>query len=422
MEWPLLQVLLADRGPGSRASRTRVSLVVVESIRLQVDVADCRTAAADDESFWMHASRSALRFRAFTWLRLLIARGSVRDRLERLLVGIDWLGAPAVSDSTTGYLLASGGKAEDSPFVDNLDLKATLKFVDRRAAFTVKEVPLFETRKSETTKAIAESCWFEVERGDIEKAYAGYGRTLDLHAAAEPIEWTRRWQLELGPKDFQRRLSGRGGHRRLAPGHDEEPVVPNPLILNPPYTPKIKRLRLYYSASIEIRPAQDPSDAPDRFYHVEPFGHRLAPRPELATDVPLLPQFDADGELLVGLEGVVAPQNIALLFQMAPGSADPDLPHGELGWSFLDGDDWRPLGGGRVLSDTTRSPELRIITFDVPAVRAHCSARPLLAGGDRARRGWPAGGDRCPGRARDGRAGPPPVRRFDSRRTRSGTG
>ena len=56
-----------------------------------------------------------------------------------------------------------------------------------------------------------------------------------------------------------------------------------------------------------------------------------------------LPRYENQGELYVGLQNVSAPQNVAILFQAAEGSADPDLVPPTIEWSVLDGDRWVDL-------------------------------------------------------------------------------
>ena len=80
-----------------------------------------------------------------------------------------------------------------------------------------------------------------------------------------------------------------------------------------------------------------------------------------------LPQYDNEGELYIGLQEVRPPQHLRLLFQMAAGSADPDLPPVPVQWHYLSGNRWLPLEEEHVLDDTTRGLiNTGIITFALP--------------------------------------------------------
>jgi len=113
-----------------------------------------------------------------------------------------------------------------------------------------------------------------------------------------------------------------------------------PVVLNEPYTPTLREVSLSYHAQ---------SAAADlRLFQVGPFGQR---RNSQAT---LLPEFENAGELLLGLSGLAAGDSVSLLFQIAEGSADPDLPRQDVQWSVLCADHWRPLAGSEIARDTTR--------------------------------------------------------------------
>jgi hypothetical protein len=93
--------------------------------------------------------------------------------------------------------------------------------------------------------------------------------------------------------------------------------------------------------------ARDPSE---RLLHVHPFG--VAP---LDPQYPrLCPRYEYAGELYIGLCDVTAPRRLSLLFQLVPGSADPDLEPPRITWWYLDGDHWCDLHArGGVLHDST---------------------------------------------------------------------
>lgn len=136
--------------------------------------------------------------------------------------------------------------------------------------------------------------------------------------------------------------------------------------VNPPYTPKLKRLLVDYTASIEravpaVASAADgrPIDPMLQLLHVHPFGSVALAAPALATGAALLPAYDDEGELYIGLAGLEAertlPQRLSLLLQLAEGSADPEVAPPALQWSVLHGNDWQSLHShGGLLADGTR--------------------------------------------------------------------
>lgn len=153
-----------------------------------------------------------------------------------------------------------------------------------------------------------------------------------------------------------------------------------PVILNEPYTPTIQSLSLSYHAftdEVPISSAQPEDFAnPDlQFYHLAYFGpmrehgYQRQQFSFLAdSDVSLLPAYTNEGELLIGLSNLRAGDSVSLLFQVAEGSADPELDPPEIVWSVLCDNYWKPLGGSGVVLDTTRQLLTSgIIKFVIPA-------------------------------------------------------
>jgi hypothetical protein len=147
---------------------------------------------------------------------------------------------------------------------------------------------------------------------------------------------------------------------QIALGADTKKVA-----LLEPYTPKISSVELAYSASsdqVRIGSAvlEDFTDPEVQFFHVGCFGQmreHAYQRRQFAfltqKDVPLLPVHEQAGQLLIGLAGVQPGGSVSLLFQVAEGSADPDLPSQELTWWVMCDNYWRRLGVGEVALDTS---------------------------------------------------------------------
>ena len=119
---------------------------------------------------------------------------------------------------------------------------------------------------------------------------------------------------------------------------------PDLIILNEPYTPEIQSISMTYNA--------DSDTVPDlEFFHITYFGqmrsHGLTPT------VPLLPRYDNAGELLIGFSQLNPNDSVSVLFQVAEGSADPDLPSEKLDWFVLCDNYWKPMSQAEVVLDTT---------------------------------------------------------------------
>ena len=151
----------------------------------------------------------------------------------------------------------------------------------------------------------------------------------------------------------------------------------NGIMPNPPYTPSIKSLSLNY-VSVETINTIANNNNPDQFFHVAPFGTT-----PITGDVQyLLPQFRNEsllprlkkdsnlylGNFFIGLQNLVPPQNISILFQVAEGSADTNtiITDDDIEWSYLSGNQWKAFNKLNIITNTTRGLQTSgIISFAV---------------------------------------------------------
>ena len=130
--------------------------------------------------------------------------------------------------------------------------------------------------------------------------------------------------------------------------------VPHPV--NPPIGPSMSALWMNYEASQPITLGSTNATAFNqrqaRFFHLAPFGQsEQHPSLNSKEKVYLLPQFDfqrdvtkeSEAELYIGVTGLEPSQNLALLFQVIDGTADPlsVKPDPHTHWSYLRGNEWK---------------------------------------------------------------------------------
>ena len=149
------------------------------------------------------------------------------------------------------------------------------------------------------------------------------------------------------------------------------------LIPNPPYTPYINNLTLDYnsSESINLHSSDTYEDDDSVFFHINPFGIKKI-RSATPAYVDFLPQFqfdndtttyESEGELYIGISDLTPPQSVCILFQMAEGSADPELPTQNVYWSYLSDDEWIQFEDTDLVSDGTEGLiKSGIIEFSIP--------------------------------------------------------
>lgn len=147
-----------------------------------------------------------------------------------------------------------------------------------------------------------------------------------------------------------------------------------PAIVNEPYTPTVKEIALNYTSSVSISFPNDETAFNDRieqFYHVQPFGvcemHPFTFVPSTSS-LNLLPQFNDEGNLYIGVSGLKPAQVLNVLFKVADGSANPDLNTQPVKWSYMVRNQWVEFPTLKVLADGTKGLlNSGIVIFDVPS-------------------------------------------------------
>jgi hypothetical protein len=112
---------------------------------------------------------------------------------------------------------------------------------------------------------------------------------------------------------------------------------------NTPYLPQATGLTVNYSSRVTI-PTTGNKDTGNQFFHLLPFGGYRRVELYGETEPPLLlPDFPYEGNLYIGFTGLVAPQTLTLLFDLAAGS-DPDQAAAPIPvyWEYLSGNQWMP--------------------------------------------------------------------------------
>ena len=152
------------------------------------------------------------------------------------------------------------------------------------------------------------------------------------------------------------------------------------IILNEPYTPTIQNIALSYKAhsdevAVSSTNLADFSNPDFQFYQIAYFGQMREHGYQrnqfnflINKSVSLLCMHEYEGEFLVGFNNLNAGDSVSVLFQIAEGSADPELEQEDISWSVLCDNYWKPLGSDGVVLDTTNQLLASgIITFVISA-------------------------------------------------------
>lgn len=157
-----------------------------------------------------------------------------------------------------------------------------------------------------------------------------------------------------------------------SPKKREDMMMPNQ-----PYIPTIKTLSLNYSATaqvniISIGSINKGEAVDEQLYHIHPYGILRTFHKGKMADQHLVPSYDEDAYLYVGLRDFMPPAPLSIYFELRDNPENLDLFESasskpEIIWSYLVNNEWRDFSQTQILSDTTNSfNNSGIISLDVP--------------------------------------------------------
>ena len=143
---------------------------------------------------------------------------------------------------------------------------------------------------------------------------------------------------------------------------DTNASPPTGLPLPPPYTPTLKEISIDYCALADNQSIE--------LIHLHPFTNSYETQSTSSGSKPyLVPQFEAQGNLYIGLADLLPNNNLNLLFQMAASTADSFLPKAIVEWHYLTDMGWKQLLPDLgILSDGTNGlVQTGIVAMAIPS-------------------------------------------------------
>lgn len=124
---------------------------------------------------------------------------------------------------------------------------------------------------------------------------------------------------------------------------------------NPPFSPLLKSVDASYRASDRIVLEQYDPTSRNEIYHIHPFGVvPIFTKGTLhAKSAAIIPDYNEDGYLYIGLRDLQPPQEVSLLFELSAGRNTFTAQLPAIKWSFLTSSGWEDLKTIDLLSDTT---------------------------------------------------------------------
>lgn len=279
-------------------------------------------------------------------------------RLDSLKLDVQWMKLPDdFKAHYENYWLIETDNPDlsdtDYKIQSKHDFKSKVLLYDNRAELEIASIGLFPQNGQVAINDIQDQI----------KAVAPtfqYKSNTSYRLEEDVLDCDRYFKFELDPEDFQHSVFDSLFRKQAI---SESPKIQK-LNINPPYTPKIKSLRAGYSSHTEILLQETGGEDQDGIYHLHPFGYSRV----TADSAPyLLPQYQAEGALYLGIDKLLPPQSLSILFQLSEGSADPEVEKAELAWAYLKGSEWVQLTNSAILTDTTNGLlNTGIVQIEIP--------------------------------------------------------
>lgn len=281
-------------------------------------------------------------------------------KLDSLVIKMEWMGLP----KNFGKHYDAYAKTEIiQPAIANDSFKAVLKLLHNRSWVNIETAKSIFSQNDDNLSNLIN---LNYQNFNI----SGYAFDADNVEpdTNDPFEQSRYFKLELESPDF---------------GHDLYPIVLNKVALStdasiksltvyPPYTPQVKAISLEYTASVEVDLQASPlNHESSQIFHLHPFGYAdiqtLNQDNSTNQQYYLLPNYEEEGSLYIGIRNLQPPQNISILFQMIAGSGNGEIPQPPINWSYLSGNNWLEFQDTEILSDSTNELiDAGIIRLSIP--------------------------------------------------------
>ena len=368
---PVLQVLLKANAP---IAYNDLSALKVRTAAVTVDVDKVTAVTLESDAGSLDPKKAFLPFgpQPAIGSRFVIGcEEALSKSLSRLDLTLQWKGAPgSLASRYAGYTPA---------VVSNDQFSVSAVFSDRASEHTSTE-GLFDTANAAEPKVIhllssADTPPSRFRIGSYVYALAQLGTAWGLRTAGQQVAKHRMAQsFQQHPPEprtgvviltLNRSFLHQEFRQQSVAKIIQKISTPATALLNEPYTPTLQSLTLAYTAhtaavNVSSAEREDFAELDVQFFQVGPFGERrdhghqrLALGFVDDTQVPLVLPHPHEGELLIGLSGLKAGDSVSLLFQVAEGSANPELPAERPEWAVLCDNYWKPLGADGVVRDTT---------------------------------------------------------------------
>ena len=345
--------------------------LLVSRLQINVDVSDVRNLQVYNQHGQLDPSKPFNPFGPSPGGNAYLVFGNyelARKRLQQLKVDLDWSELPTTAggfeDFYQGYDNAYGNNSFKVAFSALVDGRWLPEDASLRKRFN-----LFETH--------------------TESNRVGAHKAIKIKS----LEYVKPIQAKVAESDYRFDLKTRKGFFRLslvAPesgfGHGEygglmtRTLTANvklkkskqESIPNAPYTPGLNGISLSYRASTTLYPsraANSVSASAEKIFHLHPFGTEIVYPPSPQRACYLLPRYEHEGNLFLGLSGENVAGPLNLLFHLSKDQAQAtSWERPDFDWFYLAHNRWCELKPHQILADSTHGfLASGVVKLNIPA-------------------------------------------------------
>ncbi|NEO22468.1 hypothetical protein, partial [Moorena sp. SIO4A5] len=382
--YPVVKILFKEISPSEKSEGKiiyydQLKSISLEKVNIQVEVENIQDVQLRNDNLVLNPKSTVEPFgqnpKAGSGFYFANREISTK-KLDSITINIEWMGLP--KDFSTHYEAYNSTKVITEA-ITNDSFKASLKLRNNRSLVDIEtSKPIFA---QDGDNKLSNAIYLNYKKIPD---YSLDTSTLETETD-DPFEQNRYFKLELASPDFafahdlhlivlnkvnsatdKDVVKDKNGTN--VKNKDGKDIKIKSLTVYRPYTPQVKAISLDYTASEEI----DLKNAPNQphssqIFQLHPFGYADIQTLYQDNQYYLLPNYQEEGTLYIGIRNLQPPQNISILFQMIPGSGNGELTPPQIHWSYLSGNSWQEFKDTEMLSDSTNGlVDSGIIRLSIP--------------------------------------------------------
>lgn len=380
--WPMLQFALRS----GKATYSFMRDLAMENVNLKVKVKNLKNFDIFNDLGRLDASKSFQPFGAVPMqgASLIIGKSELfRKNLTNLSIKIDWQNLPKLKGGFASYYKNYDLPITNDIFKAELTALSNSEFQPKEGATPI-EFSLFNTKPHKDKKIQKISKTLELKNLPLKDLniqpnfYLNNIDDFDQNKRSGYFKITLSspefgFGNDIYPKVFTKIVTENAAMPPkgiFSSGGKKPKDVPNQ-----PFVPLIKNISFNYEAESNVSLKSNSSRAsrkktPEELYHIHPFGKVKTFTKGIVINKFVVPQYDEDGYLYIGLTNVAAPEPLSLYFELVENNinlTDKEYRPPTVQWSYLSRNEWINFEINQIISDTTLDfTTSGIVTLDLP--------------------------------------------------------